>query len=80
MSSAQIEKLRREFPDHRTAGEVAGILGRSRNTIVRWRHSGTLVPSAHMQMGKIKVWLYSKADIEKGREVVATISPGRKKK
>jgi hypothetical protein len=59
-------------PDgYRTVSQVADDVGRSVDTLKRWRRSGTFVPEYFMRVGpdrKMKVWLYSENDVEQIRK------------
>ncbi len=45
--------------------QMAKMLGVSYDTIVRWHHDGTLVPSGpHEQRGGVTVYIYSQDDLE----------------
>ena len=78
VSSPATRKLHRQFPDHSTAAEVAEQCGRSKETIIRWRKSGLVVPSAFTMSGKVKVWLYSPDDVRRAIEASDNIVSGRK--
>jgi hypothetical protein len=53
------------------------MIGRSRDTLRRWRISEEFVPSFKMDAGELEVWLYSDDDIERLRKFAATKKPGR---
>lgn len=57
--------IRQMTPPRYTAKEVAEILGKSEDTIIRWRRDKIYVPKEQATFGKITVWLYSDEDIAK---------------
>lgn len=60
-----------------TREQAAQQIGRSRDTLRRWQKMGRFVPTRFMNIGKLKVWLYSEADIVTLKEIAATVREGR---
>jgi len=60
--------------------EAAKKLGRTLVTLQRHIAAGTIEPPPVVEVGTIKVRLWSDRDIEKARKVLAGVKPGRKKK
>jgi len=60
--------------------EAAKKLGRTLVTLQRHIAAGTIEPRPVVEVGTIKVRLWSDRDIEKARKVLAGVKPGRKKK
>lgn len=63
-----------------TRTRAAYLVNRSVSTIVRWHKEGLYVPSASMQSGKLKVWLYTDDDISALKQIARAQKPGRKPK
>lgn len=61
-----------------TVKQAADIVGRSVDTLVRWRKQGLSVPSDSRNFGKITVHLYTESDIEHLKLMTQTQRPGRK--
>lgn len=59
--------VRRTHPDLYSTQDVADWVGRSKDTIERWRREGILVPSRYMKVGRMKVWLYTEEDVHQAR-------------
>ena len=70
---------RRAPANTHTRVAAAYLVGRSVDTLKRWHKQGLCVPSASMQAGKLRVWLYTDEDMLKLREVARRQKPGRKK-
>jgi hypothetical protein len=60
--------------------EAAKQLGRTLLTIQRHIAAGTISAPPLVEVGTVKIRLWSDRDIEKARKVLAGIKPGRKKK
>lgn len=71
-------KIRAMSPPRFTTAEAARLVGRSEDTLVRWRSDGVYAPSERRAFGSVEVWLYSEADIGAMKEIVKTLRPGRK--
>jgi hypothetical protein len=71
---------------HYSTRQAAARIGVSFRTLNRWIAEGTLKPSEGIPLpwgvGKQggSLWFWSDADIARGREVKATLKPGRKAK
>lgn len=63
-----------------TTAEAAKMVGRSQDTVKRWRQGDTplFMPSRQVQMGRLTVYLYSADDITQMRLLAKTLRPGRK--
>jgi DNA-binding transcriptional MerR regulator len=73
-------QVRRMVPTRYTITEAAKKVGRSTDTLRRWQEDGTFSPDDSVQMGKLKVRLYTDADIERLRKIAKAKKPGRPKK
>jgi hypothetical protein len=60
--------------------EAAKKLGRTLLTLQRHIAAGTINAPPLIEVGTVKVRLWSDRDIEKARKVLAGVKPGRKKK
>jgi len=60
--------------------EAAQKLGRTLVTLQRHIAAGTIKPPPVVEVGSVRVRLWSARDIEKARNVLAGVRPGRKKK
>lgn len=73
--------LRDGIPDgwHST-GDAAKLVGRSKDTITRWRKDRVEggQPSGYMIRGELTLWLYSDNDIEEMRALADNMKAGRK--
>ena len=72
------ESVRAMTPPMYTTSQAAELVGRSRDTLKRWRDGGIYKPSDKRKFGKISVNLYSNEDIVAMRKIVRTIHPGPK--
>lgn len=71
--------LRESIPDGwYTRAEAAAKIGRHYDRLRAWHRDGTFVPTAYVERGKLRVWLYSEEDIEALKKIVAHKHPGRK--
>lgn len=70
--------VRRMTPTRYTVKEAAALVGRSPDTLVRWRKDGIYQPSDSTNVGSLVVWLYTDKDIQAMRELVKELRPGRK--
>jgi hypothetical protein len=60
--------------------EAAKKLGRTLVTLQRHIAAGTIKPPPVVEVGTVRVRLWTDRDIEKARKVLASVTPGRKKK
>ena len=62
--------------------QAAAKMGVSFRTLNRWLADGKIKPSTAIEMpvGGRTLWLWTKADIAKGRKVKAALKPGPKPK
>jgi hypothetical protein len=60
--------------------EAAKELGRTILTLQRHIEAGTIKGPPVLEIGTVKVRLWSARDIEKARKVLAGVKPGRKKR
>ncbi len=74
------DKVRRMSPTRYTVNEAAARVGRSPDTLRRWRLDGTYMPSDTMQAGSLTVYLYTDQDLENLKRIAKKKRPGRKKK
>lgn len=70
--------VRRMTPARYTVKEAAALVGRSPDTLVRWRRSGRFVPSDRQQIGRLLIWLYTDEDIEEMKQLAKELRPGRR--
>lgn len=70
--------IRAMSPPRYTVSEAAKAVGRSEDTLVRWRKNGTYMPSERRVFGSIGVWLYTEQDIVRMKQIKKSIKPGRK--
>ena len=73
-------KVRAMSPSRFTTSEAARLVGRSEDTLIRWRKAGVFVPdeSNRVRYGSLLVWLYTESDIEDMKQISKTLKPGRK--
>lgn len=64
-------------PGWHTKEEAARLVGRSKDTLKRWMQDGTYEPGGFIQRGKLTIWLWSDADIERMRDIAKTKRSGR---
>jgi hypothetical protein len=67
-------------PARYTTSQAADQVGRSADTIKRWRDIGQYQPSDSAQFGKLIVPLYTRADIVIMRRLSRQLKPGPRKK
>jgi predicted site-specific integrase-resolvase len=60
--------------------QAAKKLGRTLVTLQRHIRAGTIKPPPVVEVGTVKIRLWTARDIEKARKVLAGVKPGRKKK
>ena len=58
--------------------QAAKILGIGFRTINRWLNTGVIKPQSVPYGGGRSLWLWTDADIAKGRKLKTTLKPGRK--
>lgn len=71
-------QVRAMSPPRYTTSEAARLVGRSEDTLVRWRKDDVYVPNEKRSFGAVKVWLYTEADIALMKDLCKQIRPGRK--
>lgn len=71
-------KVRAMSPPRYTTTEAARLVGRSEDTLVRWRKDEVFVPKEKRAFGSVEVWLYNEDDIAAMKEISKTLKPGRK--
>ena len=76
------EKVRQMSPPRYTTAQAAALVGRSDDTLRRWRGgpNPTFNPSEEAEFGSLVVPLYSGEDIKEMKRISKTMKPGRKKK
>lgn len=72
-------KVRAMSPPRFTTTEAARLVGRSEDTLVRWRKDEVYVPKEKRSFGNVDVWLYTEDDILAMKEIGKTLRPGRKR-
>lgn len=72
------ETVRQMNPPRYTTKMASELVGRSTDTLVRWRRTGLYKPSAVESFGSLDVPLYTSEDIKKMKRLKKTIKPGRK--
>jgi hypothetical protein len=73
-------ELREEWPDFYTQRDVAEIIGRSKETVIRWRRMGLLKPTHSIQRGSLKIWLYDEKALNRAKKLARTLHTGPKPK
>ena len=63
-----------------TTSQVAAMVGRSGETIKRWRRRGVYRPAEFEMNGTVKVWKYTEEDVANIRTLVKASKPGPKPK
>ena len=71
------EAVRNMTPPRYTRTQAAALVGRSVDTVVRWRDEGIYQPSETKQFGTLVVDLYTPDDITEMRKIARTMKPGR---
>lgn len=71
----QVEQMK---PKRFTTSQAAALVGKSTDTLKRWRTRGTVVPSDAASFGKITVPLYTLKDVRALEKTAKTLRPGRK--
>lgn len=71
---------RRIPPGWYTRSQVAKMVGRSLDTIIRWSEDGTAEPDGFKQFGKTTVYLYSEARVAEMKQIAKTKKRGRRPK
>jgi predicted site-specific integrase-resolvase len=66
--------------DRLSTREAAKKLGRTLVTLQRHIAAGTIKPPPVVEVGAVRMRLWTESDIEKARKVLSRIKPGRKKK
>lgn len=67
-------------PPRYTTSQAAALVGRSEDTLRRWREGPdpVFVPSDEERFGNLVVPLYTPEDIAEMRKIAKTMKPGRK--
>ena len=71
-------RVREMDPPRYTTTDAARFVGRSADTLIRWRKDGTYVPTESKDFGQVRVWLYTKEDIASMKALSKQMKPGRK--
>lgn len=71
------EAVRQMHPPRYTTSQAAELVGRSEDTLARWRRKGYAKPSDSRTFGSVEVPLYTDEDIAEMRRLAKTIRPGR---
>lgn len=68
------------MPGKYTVSQAAAMVGRSVDTLRRWREEGVFVPASTMtnSTGGVIAYLYSEEDIVALRKIAAEMKPGPK--
>lgn len=76
------EAVREMSPPRYTTSQAADLVGKSEDTLRRWRSGRDPVysPAHFAQFGQVKVPLYTREDIEEMRRIAKERRPGRRKK
>lgn len=67
-------------PPRYLVGQAADMVGKSKDTLIRWRREGRCIPSDKYQMGRSTIPLYTDEDIAVLRKIAATLTAGPKPK
>lgn len=73
------EQVRRMDPPRYTRGQVAKIVGKSPDTLKRWKRNRIYMPSERRPFGQIMVDLYTDEDVKAMKKIAKGMKPGRKK-
>lgn len=73
----QINAMR---PKRYTTAQAAHLVGRSTDTLARWRTDGVYFPSDARVFGSTRVYLYTQRDVTAMRNIARHMKPGRKPK
>lgn len=73
-------RVRAIKPNCYTTAEAAALVGKSHDTLRRWRRDGRCVPSDSLRLGETTMWLYTQDDIKVLKQLARTVRPGRKPK
>lgn len=65
-------------PKRFTTAQAAALVGKSTDTLKRWRASGAAVPSDYARFGKTTVPLYTLKDVRVLEKTAKNMRPGRK--
>lgn len=77
--AALITAIRETCPKNwLTVSEAAAKVGRSTDTLTKWRQRGLFEPTQSIQFGKLTVYLYTPDDIASLRKFAKTMRPGPK--
>jgi hypothetical protein len=71
------EAVRKMHPPRYTTAQAAEMVGRSEDTLARWRKKNYVKASDEAAFGSITVPLYTDEDIEALRRLAKTLKPGR---
>lgn len=63
---------------HYTVSEAAELVGKSADTLRRWRQTGFMVPSKKVTMGEQTIYVYTEADIERLRVLAQVTKRGKR--
>lgn len=70
------EIVRGMQPRRYTTSQAARMIGRSEDTVKRWRDEGVFRPAERRDFGDLQVWLYTSEDIKALRKIARKIHPG----
>lgn len=63
---------------HYTVSEAAEEIGKSAETLRRWRRTGFMVPSVEHKMGELTVYLYTEEDLIELKKLVPKTRRGKR--
>lgn len=72
------EQVRQMHPARYTAPQAAQLIGKSEDTVRRWKYQGIYAPSEVRMFGNLEVALYTNEDIKAMRKLARRMKPGRK--
>ena len=61
-----------------TTADTAELIGKSEDTLRRWKRNGTFIPTHFAEHGQLRVDCYSPEDIVALLKIAKDIHPGRK--
>ena len=70
------EQIRLTYPDLFSTAEVARLIGRTPECLVKWRKSEKLIPKRRKWINGYNVWLYDREELDQAYTLTKTLRPG----